>query len=321
MNTILFKWNPEVSWLTFHDYMRLLAMNNDACIQWCFRDYERARKGDRMYFIRTGEKTQLLASGYLLSDPEAGIDNPDEHGVELDFDFTCHPDYAWALTASDLEKVLPGVDFGEDAESIYLTEAQAEALEIFWTDYLFQHREDIYRKDGVERLYAVDQRVPELEDKMEKEEVVRERYRKRIESMVADRTASIHGKKKALWTEEDYLAAYQEEEKDDPLVYWVADPYPGIVGLSGQSFEDAYGEPERAEKNRVLQRYFLRTRGASCQVCGYSFQKVFGEACGKKPVFFEVKKDADRWDRSFVSVCPSCRKVLEEDPDLFLKKV
>lgn len=78
--------------------------------------------------------------------------------------------------------------------------------------------------------------------------------------------------------------------------------------------------------NTNLKKYFRKTKGETCEICGYNYKKVFGKNC-KQYVEHEIFLNDDEsekpmTDEEFISrihcVCDSCRQV---DSDMIYRKL
>ena len=65
MSAFILKWNPELSSFTYSAYLRVLKDPFDMDLNWSIHDWRRMKAGDRVFFLRVGEKPQLLACASL----------------------------------------------------------------------------------------------------------------------------------------------------------------------------------------------------------------------------------------------------------------
>lgn len=150
MSTLILKWNPEISSFTYSAYLRVLKDPFDMDLNWSIHDWRRMKAGDRVFFLRMGEKPQLLASGYITSEPYQDEDwsgrGREVYYADFYFDVACHPDYKHVLTAETLEKEIGDFDWRAGHSGVLLTEQQAETLELMWTKFLYDHQDDFQRE-------------------------------------------------------------------------------------------------------------------------------------------------------------------------------
>ncbi len=275
MSTFVLKWNPEISSFKYASYLHILTDPYDMGLNWSIHDWRKMKSGDRVFFLRVGERPQLLASGYITSEPYRDSDwsgrGREVYYADLFFDVACHPDYEHVLTAETLEKELSDFDWRAGHSGVLLTEDKAETLELLWTGFLYDHQDDFSREylfDDKEDEFGLD--------------------------------------------EPDDLTAGENEDGEEPFV--------GIIGLDGDTFDMAYGTSDAANRNSVLQRILTRRFGNDCGLCGYNYQRLFGATAGfcNPYLYISELKCAD-WVKSFVCVCPSCEKVLTDDQSRFLE--
>lgn len=111
MNTFILKWNPEISSFTYENYLKLIDDPYEMYLNWSIYDWQEMEEGDRVFFLRVGEKPQLLASGFVTSEPYRDEDWSGKGRVvyyaDMYFDFACHPEYQYVLTAGELEEQIP----------------------------------------------------------------------------------------------------------------------------------------------------------------------------------------------------------------------
>ena len=154
MATCVLKWNPEISSFKYSAYLHILAQPYDMTLDWSIHDWDKAGAGDRVFFLRVRSRPQLLASGYLFSDPYRDEDwsgrGREVYYSDLCFDTACHPDYEHVLTADVLEKAIPDFDWRAGHSGVMLDEKQAEQLELLWTEFLCSHQDDFFRETIVD---------------------------------------------------------------------------------------------------------------------------------------------------------------------------
>ncbi len=164
MSTFILKWNPEISSFKFPAYLDILKDPYDMSLNWSIHDWREMKEGDRVYFLRVGEKPQLLASGYITSEPYRDEDwsghGREVYYADFYFDVACHPDYEHVLSAEQLEKEIGDFDWRAGHSGVLLTEQQAETLELLWTKFLYDHQDDFSR----EYFYLDDEDEYEYED-------------------------------------------------------------------------------------------------------------------------------------------------------------
>ena len=146
MSTFVLKWNPEISSFKYPAYLSSLKDPYDMHLNWSIHDWRKMKDGDRVFFLRVGEKPQLLASGYITSEPYQDEDwsgrGREVYYADFYFDVACHPDYEHVLTAETLEKEIRDFDWRAGHSGVLLTEQQEETLELLWTRFLCDHRDD-----------------------------------------------------------------------------------------------------------------------------------------------------------------------------------
>ena len=146
MSTFVLKWNPEISSFKYPAYLSLLSDPYDMHLNWSIHDWREMKDGDRVFFLRVGEKPQLLASGYVTNEPYQDEDwsgrGREVYYADFYCDVACHPDYEHVLTAEQLEKEIGDFDWRAGHSGVLLTEQQAEALELLWTKFLCDHRDN-----------------------------------------------------------------------------------------------------------------------------------------------------------------------------------
>lgn len=289
MSTFILKWNPEISSFKYPQYLGVLADPFDFSLNWSFHDWREVKEGDRVFFLRVGERPQLLASGYITGVPYQDEDwsgrGREVYYADFYFDIACHPEYEHVLTADDLEKAVPGFDWRAGHSGVMLDGSQAEALELLWISFQYDCREDFSREYD----------FPEDEEDYEDEEEEKEAEE---------------------WAAEDS----EEDDDEDTVSEEDFKPFVGIIGYSGNSFSAAYGDSDEISRFSVLQRILSRRHGEACQVCGYDYRQVFGDGCVSANRYLYVPQPgvAD-WEKAFVCVCQSCEKVLHDDPKRFLR--
>lgn len=150
MSTFVLKWNPEISSFKYPAYLSMLTDPYDMDLNWSIHDWRKMKDGDRVFFLRVGDKPQLLASGYITSEPYRDDDwsgrGREVYYADLYFDVACHPDYEPVLTAEELEKEIGDFDWRAGHSGVLLTEQQAETLELLWTKFLYDHQDDFSRE-------------------------------------------------------------------------------------------------------------------------------------------------------------------------------
>lgn len=157
MSTFVLKWNPAISSFSYDDYLQIIARPYEMDLNWSFHDWDKVRDGDRVFFLRVGEKPQLLASGFTDSKAYEGGDWAKRgrrvYYADLSFDFACHLEYANVISAELLEKEVPGFEWRGGHSGVMLNDDQAEKLELLWTDFLYNHQADFY-DEGEEDDYV-----------------------------------------------------------------------------------------------------------------------------------------------------------------------
>ena len=292
MSTFILKWNPAISSCKYPAYLNILKNPYVMRLNWSIHDWREMKAGDRVFFLRVGEKPQLLASGYITGQPYQGEDwsgrGREVYYADLYFDVACHPDYEHVLTAETLEKEIGDFDWRAGHSGVLLTEQQAETLELLWTEFLYDHQDDFYRE-----YFNLDD-----EDEYEDEEDF-------ADNLTSDEVED----------EEDFA--------DDPTGDEVEDdnePFVGIIGCAGNTFDIAYGLSEEVSNDSVLQKIFTRKYGNDCEICGYNFQRLFDVSPDYSNTYLYVPAlIRSDWKKKFVCVCRSCEEVLADDPKRFVE--
>ena len=144
MKTFILKWNPAISSVSMED-MRLAITDAwdslDSDFNWSVYEWEKAKKGDRVFMLRVGRgKTGIMASGYFSSDPYEDDDwrGSDEkrHYSEIIFDFMLYPLGNKILDPKTLQKEIPSVDWKGGHSGILITEEESCKLEKVWNNFL-----------------------------------------------------------------------------------------------------------------------------------------------------------------------------------------
>lgn len=277
MSTFILKWNPEISSFKYPAYLGILTDPYGMDLNWSIHDWREMKDGDRVFFLRVGEKPQLLASGYITSEPYRDEDwsgrGREVYYADFYFDVACHPDYEHVLTAEQLEREIGDFDWRAGHSGVLLTEQQAEALELLWTQFLYDHQDDFSR----EYTYF----LSDDEDEYEEDAA-------------------------------DDLTDNENENGKEPFV--------GIIGYCGNTFDIAYGQSVEVSKGSVLQKMFRRRFGNDCRICGYNYQRLFGVSPDYRNTYLYVPAlKSSGLEKSFVCVCRSCEKVLEDDQGRFVE--
>ena len=126
-----------------------------------------------------------------------------------------------------------------------------------------------------------------------------------------------------LYLDDEDEYEYGEDAADDPAGDEAEDgnePFVGIIGDGGDTFDTAYGRSERVSKDSVLQKIFTRKYGNDCRICGYNYQRLFGVSPDYRNIYLYIPalKCSD-WKKNFVCVCQSCERVLADDQSRFVE--
>lgn len=148
MNTYILKWNPAISCFKMEDmhYEINEAWDSlDTDFNWSIYEWEKAQKGDRIFFLRVGRgKTGIIASGWLSSAPYMDDDwrNSEKKSYYADviFDVMTYPRQNNILDTKILQKEIPSVDWKGGHSGVSVTAEEANALELLWKKFLNQNK-------------------------------------------------------------------------------------------------------------------------------------------------------------------------------------
>lgn len=147
MNTLILKWNPAISSVSMDDMKEAIDDmwdSLDVGFNWSIYDWEKAGKGDRVFFLRVGRgKTGIMASGWLFSDLYLDDDwrgsGDKRHYADIIFDFMIFPHKNNILDTRTLRKEIPSVEWDGGHSGVCITEDEACKLEQVWKEFLHEN--------------------------------------------------------------------------------------------------------------------------------------------------------------------------------------
>lgn len=148
-NTFLLNWNPAISSYTMDDLdddMKWWAKEDwYDDFDWSVCDWKKAHIGDRFFMARVGEgNTGIFAAGRFTSDPYKGNDwsgqGREVYYVQMEFEAVFHPERTAIISAQELERELPHLDWQKGHSGKLLEREDAVKLELMWRDFIGQHK-------------------------------------------------------------------------------------------------------------------------------------------------------------------------------------
>lgn len=169
MNTLILKWNPAISCVDMDDMRYAIECDFDSLntqFNWSVYEAEKARKGDRIFFLRVGRgKTGIMASGWLYSDPYLDEDwrgtDEQKYYADVVFDVMIFPQRNNILDTKVLQKEIPSVDWKGGHSGVLIAEDDADTLEQVWKRFLdensqqFEPDRDYVISDLVVRAWGI----------------------------------------------------------------------------------------------------------------------------------------------------------------------
>lgn len=156
MATFLLYWNPHFSSYKIDRFLRdfnfpegkdVLTDADDwdrspDFFNWSIADYEKAKRGDRFFFVRVGfeKPTGLIGTGRFTSDPYEGEDwsgqGREVYYMDMHWDSVIKPTSNKILKTSKLIESIPEVMWSKGKAGVEVAPEVAEKIEALWAKHL-----------------------------------------------------------------------------------------------------------------------------------------------------------------------------------------
>lgn len=158
----ILRWKPAISSFSLDDYRKCIRDLPDWWEgNWSVYEYEKAHKGDKFYMVRVGEgNTGVVFRGEFESDPYEGDDwagtDKKRHYMDMICFDSVDPDEPANITAEELQKAIPEVDWMHGHSGVLLTDDQARRLNKLWEEK-FGPDEEAEADDAAHEAFDPDQ--------------------------------------------------------------------------------------------------------------------------------------------------------------------
>lgn len=138
--TYLLRWNPTISSFKLDDYRKAIKDYPEGFgCDWSIYEFEKARKGDMYYMLRTGDGNPgIVWRGTFVSDPYEGEDWAGSNRKRMYVNFETQefedPDTPLPISIEKLETAIPDIDWHKGHSGQLLTEEQADKLYDLWEE-------------------------------------------------------------------------------------------------------------------------------------------------------------------------------------------
>lgn len=148
-NTFLLRWNPAISSYTMARLDDDMKWWSEECwdddFNWSIFDWQKAHKGDRFFMACAGEGyTGIFAAGRFTTEPYKSDDwagkGREVYYMRMEFEAVFHPERTAIISAEELGRELPHIDWHKGHSGELLDKEDAERLELLWRDFIGRNK-------------------------------------------------------------------------------------------------------------------------------------------------------------------------------------